>query len=404
MLEQGGEVMSGEQMLFDGRRATHVLGGLALLGWVGVALGLALARTETLFAYLTAFACVTSIALGALVFILTTYVVGASWNAVIRRLNECLVSVIPVLAVCFLPIALNLGDLYPWTLPSSTFSEHEQHLLEHKQAYLNTPFFLARAALYFALWTVAALALCRWSVRRDAASVTVARAPYARERAFASAILPIVALALTFASFDWLMSLQPFWMSTIFGVYYFAGGFVASLGLLALLAHAAARAGVDVIGPSHFHALGRLMFGFTVFWAYIAFFQALLINLPNRPDEVVFYTRRLAGGWEGVAWALFILRFIVPFFVLLPRSIKFRGQALAVVGVGLVAGQYLDMYWLVMPLHAAEGPRPSVWDAAALCAVAGTYGVAAALWLRGKSLVPIGDPLLQQSAAYRSPS
>jgi hypothetical protein len=417
-------------LTFEGRRSTWVMFGVALVGWVVVLIGLTVARVQTHFAYLTAFAFVTSIALGALIFLMTTYAVGATWNATVRRLNECIVSVMPVLAVCFLPIAFGLHDLYQWTASASSLSEHEQHLLAHKQAYLNPPFFIARAVLYFALWTLAALALCRWSVRRDvadrpaaeglparlhpagtqpgagsASALTPSRVlePHARERAFSSAGLPLVGLALTFAAFDWLMSLQPFWMSSIFGVYYFAGGFVASIGLLAALAHAAARSGTDVIRPAHFHALGRLMFGFTVFWAYIAFFQALLISLPNRPDEVVFYVRRLTGGWRGVAWALLVLRFLVPFFVLLPRDIKFRGHLLAVVGLGLVAGQYLDMYWLVMPIGTGHGPHPTLWDLGALCAVAGTCGVAGALWLRGKAIVPIGDPLLEQSIAYRSP-
>jgi hypothetical protein len=246
--------------------------------------------------------------------------------------------------------------------------------------------------------------LCRWSTRRDAAaSSAVSAAPHARERAFSSAVLPLVALALTFAAFDWLMSLQPFWTSTVFGVYYFAGGFVASLGLIAALSHLARRSGATLIRPPHFHALGRLMFGFTVFWAYIAFFQAMLMNLANRPEEVVFYVRRLEGGWKSVAWALLFVRFVIPFLVLLPRSIKFRSGVVALVGSGLVIGHYLDIYWLVMPILDGDGPVVNVWDAAALCAIAGTCGLAAALWLRGKALVPVNDPLLQQSALYRSP-
>jgi hypothetical protein len=393
-----------EARVFEGRGPIRVLGVVALGGWVGVLIGLSVARTETHFGYLTAFAFVTSIALGALVFLMTTYVVGAKWNAVIRRLNECVVSVMPVLAVCFLPIAFGLGDLYSWTAAPDSFPAHEQHAIARKQAYLNTPFFLTRAGIYFALWTLAALALCRWSTQRDAAaSRAVSDPPHARERAFSSAILPLVALALTFAAFDWLMSLQPFWTSTVFGVYYFAGGFVASLGLIAALSHLARRSGATLIRPSHFHALGRLMFGFTVFWAYIAFFQAMLMNLANRPEEVVFYVRRLEGGWRNVAWALLFVRFVIPFFVLLPRDIKFRSGVMAIVGLGLVVGHYLDIYWLVMPVQAGHGPLLNVWDAAALCAIAGTSGLAAALWLRGRALVPIHDPVLEQSALYRSP-
>ena len=393
--------------IFVGRKWTNALLAIALLGWVGVFVGLSVAREATHFAYLTAFAFVTSIALGALVLLMTTYVVGAKWNAVIRRLNECVVSVLPVLAVCFLPIAFGLSDLYEWTASITSFPEHQRHALEHKRAYLNGPFFIGRAALYFVLWSVTGALLCRWSVRRDGPTPALIagadRAPHARERAFSAALLPPVALALTFAAFDWLMSLQPLWVSSIFGVYYFSAGFVASLGLLAILAHAAARSGNSLIRPPHFHALGRLMFGFTVFWAYIAFFQAMLINLANRPEEAAFYVRRLEGGWQAVAWALFLVRFVVPFFVLLPRAIKFHGGAVALVGALIVAGNYLDMYWLVLPVFGAHGALPNIWDIAALCALVGTSGVAAAAWLRGKAVVPVGDPLLEQSAAYRSP-
>lgn len=391
-------------MIFEGRRSIRALAAVALAGWAVVAIGLAVSRSATYFAYLTAFAFATSVALGALIFLMTAYVVGARWNAVVRRLNECVVSALPALALCFVPVAFGLSELYVWTAEPASFPEHERHLLEHKQHYLNAPFFLVRAAVYFALWSITALVLCRWSVRRDApASGTSSRAPHARERAFSSALLPVVALALTFAAFDWLMSLQPFWLSSIFGVYYFSGGFVASLGLIAALAHAAARGGADVIRPPHFHALGRLMFGFTVFWAYIAFFQAMLMNIADRPEEASFYVRRLEGGWEAVVWALLIVRFLLPFFLLLPRDIKFRGPVMAAAGVGLLAGHYLDMYWLVMPIHHQHGPRPTLWDAGALCAVVGTAGLAAALWLRGKALVPVGDPVLAQSVAYRSP-
>lgn len=395
--------------VFQGRRVTRAAAATALVGWLGVGVGHAVARVETHFAYLTAFAFVISIVLGALIFLMTTYVVGARWNAVIRRLNECVVSALPVLAVCFLPILFWLGDLYVWTRAPAALphlSEHETHALAHKQAYLNPPFFVARAALYFLIWGVAALVLCRRSARRDGLAPGAAAdgaAPHGPERALSAALLPPVCLALTFAAFDWLMSLQPFWMSSIFGVYVFAGGFVASIGLVAALAHAAARPGVVPIRPPHFHALGRLMFGFTIFWAYIAFFQAMLIALPNRPEEVVFYVQRLEGGWRAVAWALIIGRFVLPFFVLLPRAIKFRGAALAWVGAWLVLGHYLDIYWLVMPMLDGHGALPSVWDVSALLALGGTFSLAAAWWLSGKSLVPARDPLLAASIAYRSP-
>jgi hypothetical protein len=408
-----------ERLIFNGQRSIKGALTLSLAGWLGVGIGLFTARVATYFAYLTAFTFVASIALGALVFLMTTYVVGARWNAVIRRLNESIVSVFPLLALCFLPIAFGLDDLYLWANPPASLPEHELHALLHKHAYLNEPFFLLRAALYFVIWSGSAALLCRWSLSGDGAAVPPEAGreppagddvdpnlprPHAAPRAFSSAVLPLVALALTFASFDWLMSLQPFWMSSIFGVYYFAGGFVASLGLLATLAYAAQRSSAsDVIRPSHFYALGRLMLGFTIFWAYNAFFQALLISLPNRPEEVVFYLTRLKGGWHVVAWALAIVRFAVPFFLLLPRRIKFQGRVMAVLGLWLVFGHYIDMYWLVVPVYTEHGPLPTIWDLAALCAVAGPCIAFAAWRLHGRAIIPVGDPVLQQSIQYRSP-
>ena len=394
------------KLVFDGARILRAALLVALAGWLGVGIGLWVERTATYFAYLTAFSFATSIALGSLVFLMTTYAMNAKWNAAIRRLNEAIISVFPLLALLFVPLAFGLDDLYLWAAPPADLPAHELHLLHQKSGYLNTPFFLLRSGLYFALWIASAWVLCRWSLERDQGPPEQARVeePHARERRVSSALLPLVALALTFASFDWLMSLQPFWASSIFGVYFFAGGFVASLGLLSALAFAAERTGAaQLITPSHFHALGRLMFAFTIFWTYNAFFQAMLINLPDRPEEAVFYLRRLASGWDVVAWTLVVTRFVVPFILLLPRRIRFNGRAMAALGVWIMLGHYIDMYWLVMPIYAEQRPLINLWDLSSLCAVVGPC-VAFATWrLRGKAMVPFSDPVLAQSVEYRSP-
>jgi hypothetical protein len=394
------------RLSFDGRKLLFTALVVTVVGWVGVGIGFAIRRAATYFAYLTAFSFVTSIAIGALIFLMTAYVVNAKWNVAIRRLNESMVSVFPVLALLFVPIAFGMHELYLWAAPPADLPHHELSVLQHKQHYLNEPFFFVRAFLYFAVWNVTAWLLCRWSERRDAvqSSPQPVGDVHARERVFSAALLPAVALALTFASFDWLMSLQPFWISTVFGVYYFAGGFVAAFGLLSIVAYSAQRwAGADEIRPSHFHALGRLMFGFTIFWAYIAFFQAMLINLANLPEETVFYVRRLDGGWKTSSALLVVVRFLVPFFLLLPKRIKFDGAAMAVLGAWIVVGHYWDMYWLVMPIHSVHGPSFSIWDVCALCAVAGPCTAFASWRLRGRAIVPVGDPVLPQSIEYRSP-
>ena len=417
---RGGGAAQGESapagdLTFTGGRLLPIALGTTALGALGTLTGFMLDRRDTCFAYLAAFAFVTSVALGGLIFLMICYAVGAKWNVVLRRLNECIVSVLPLLALLFVPIALGLRELYLWTDPSPSLPEHELALLHHRQYYLNSPFFLARAAVYFGIWLVCATLLRGWSLRRDrgasapAAPVTTPAgaprdAPSSPERAFCAALLGPVSLALTFAAFDWLMSLEPLWGSSLFGVYYFAGGFVASLGLLALLAHFARRGAVEAaIRPPHFHALGRLMLGFTIFWGYCAFFQAMLVQLANRPDEVRYYVARVSGGFGWLSLALGLSRFVLPFFALLPRGLKFRSGAMALVGGWLVLGQYLDVLWLVLPEQGHRGSLSALWYLSALLALSGACVAFAALRLRGRAIVPVGDPALAQSIAYRSP-
>ncbi len=403
---------------FSGVRLLRGAAAAALLGSAGTLLGFVVARRDTYFAYLAAFTFVSSIALGGLIFLLISHVVGARWSIVLRRLNETIISVLPLLALLFLPIAFGLRELYVWAEPSPPWPEHALTLLHHRQRYLNPPFFLARTAGYFAVWLLAAHLLERWSRQVDAAApqphrllAALSRQPAAdgaapaRARAFSAALLPPVALAVTFAAFDWLMSLDPLWASSLFGVYYFAGGFVASFGVLTLLAHYARRGPAAVaIRPPHFHALGRLMLGFTVFWAYCAFFQVMLIQMANKPDEITFYLTRSSGGFRWLSFALGAARFVVPFFVLLPRAPKFRSGLMAAVGGWIVLGQYLDMLWLVAPAQGKAGPLAALWYGCAVLALGGACVTFAALRLRGKAMLPLGDPELSRSIAYRSPT
>jgi hypothetical protein len=405
-------------LIFSGRRLVPIALATAVLGAVGTVIGFLVDRRDTYFAYLAAFVFVTSLALGGLLQLMIYYAVGAKWNVALRRLNESMVSVFPLLALLFVPIAFGLGDLYLWMDPSPAWPEKELATLHHRQQYLNSPFFLARAAVYFAIWLVCAYLLRRWSLRKDRGVSThsllslvadpagAAPAPASSpERAFSAALLPPVCLALTFASFDWLMSLEPLWGSSLFGVYYFAGGFVASLGLLSVLGHYARQGRAQAaIRPPHFHALGRMMLGFTIFWGYCAFFQAMLVQIANKPEEVRYYVARSTGGFGWLSLALGLSRFALPFFVLLPRGPKFRSGLMAVVGAWLVLGQYLDVLWLILPEQGERGALAGLWYLSALLALGGASVAFAALRLRGRAIVPVGDPALAQSIAYRSPT
>jgi len=395
---------------FDGQRVALVSGLTALAGWLTLALGYAGHRRTIAYAYLTAFAAVASLALGALFFLMIHYAAGARWHTVVRRLNEGILGALPLLLVLFVPVALSLRELYAWT-DLTAFHDKAYALLLHKRRYLNAPAFVARSAGYFAIWLVSSELLRRWSFARDGASPLAASAPdpeaelHPRERVFASALLPLVSLALTFAAFDWVMSLEPLWYSTMFGVYVFAGGMAGAVGLLTLLAFVASRSeyAPGAIRPPHFHALGRLMLAFAVFWAYCAFFQALLIQIADKPVEVAYFVRRLRGGWALVTFLLVVARFALPFAVLLPRAPKFDGRLMGCVGLFALCAHYLDAYWLVAPVDASHRPLPGLFDVAALAAVAGTAVAGAALRLRGRLLVPLGDPALARSIDYRSP-
>lgn len=368
----------------------------AASGWLGCAIGWHYAARDLIFGYLVAFTTVTAILVGALMFLMTSQAIGASWNVVIRPLNEALVRSAPALPLLFVPVLWQLPLLYPWARATVSLDHGALELLNHKRAYLNPTFFGARSAAYFAIWTASAELLSLGAGKSEAATERAGR--------WAAALLPPCAIAVTFAAFDWLMSLEPFWSSSIFGVYYFSGGFVASFGLLALLAQRSQRAGAlaQRVRATHFHALGRLMFGFSIFWAYIAFFQALLIRIANRPDEVAFYALRSKNGYDIVLGLVVLARFLLPFLLLLPRRVKFRPKFVAACGALLLAGELLDVFWLIAPERAPLTAVPRVWDAAALLAVAGSIVSFGAWRARGRAAIPHRDPLLERSIAYRS--
>jgi hypothetical protein len=373
----------------------------AACGLVGIAacaiLGAANPR-QFFFSWLVSFLFFQSLALGALFFVLIQYAAQGGWGIVLRRIGETIFATIPAIAALFLPILLGLHDLFEWTHAEAVA---EDALLQWKTPYLNVPFFLVRAALYFGCWSFIALLYYRGSSGQD---VTGDPGVSARLRRLAGPSIIVLALTQTFASVDWIMSLTPHWYSTMFGVYFFAGSFVGFIALLSVVAAAMRRAGLldAVISPEHLHDIGKLLFGFTVFWAYIAFSQFFLTWYANLPEETIWYQARLTGSWRTVSIVLMAGHFGAPFFFLMGHAVKRRNSTLAVGGAWLLAMHFLDLYWQVMPTLHPEGIRPSVLDVAALVAIGGCF-VAAASWLmRRQALVPLRDPRLAESLAFEN--
>jgi len=326
---------------------------------------------------------------------------GAGWFVAVRRIAEDLALSIVALALLFLPLLLALRELYPWVPPLDRLPEHVRTAILRKDAYLNVPFFVARAALYLGVWALLAVLLRRWSLAQDddGRGATTAHVVGA-----SGAGLMLLGFSFTFAMFDWAMSLAPEWQSTIFGVYLFAGGMVGALAALTVLARLLERRGA--LGPglaaSHYHALGRLLLTFVLLWAYIAYSQGLLVWIADLPHEVGFYTARVASRWGGLLVLLACGHFALPFVLLLSRRLKRSGTALAAIGVWLLVMHYVDVFWVVVP--ALRGATPVHWlDVPVLAAVLSTSALFVAWRASGTAALPTRDPRLARALEYRSP-
>lgn len=375
-------------------------GGLisALIGLVLSGIALAMSPQRTAFAYLAAYEWAVSLVLGALIFVFVCNVMRARWSAVIRRVPESIAATLPMWAALFIPIALGARLLYLWTAPAAELGPELSEQLAHKAAWLNLPAFIIRAVVYLAAWIVFALILRAWSVRQDSDGDPRWTL---KLRYLSGAGIPVLALTLTFAAFDWFMSLTPQWISAVYGVYIFAGGFQASFALVMLILRRLEVVGAlaGKINPSHYHALGKLLFSFTVFWAYIAFSQYFIVWIGNLPEETIWWAPR-SLGWGWVSILLVLSRFVLPFFLLLPRDVKRSGRLMSGISWWVLAAHFVDAYWLVLPTLNPEGPRPHLADAGTLLLLGGLGAMAIAWVMRRAAPVATGDPGLPQSLRY----
>lgn len=393
--------MNRESEVFRGGGRLVALGLVSfVVGLVGLLFGAATNGRAALFAYLSSYAWALSLALGALIFLMTVHTMDAKWPVAIRRILEAMTGVLPLLAVGVVPILLTVPRIYSWAAPETITGEEARHVVAHAAPWLGYQSFVVRAIIYFAVWLGFSFFLRRFSLRSDTRPEAAHKV---RARVVSALGLPFVSLALTFASFDWLMSLEPTWYSTMYGVYFFAGGFVAAFSLVVLLTAGAQRAGfLPRVTRSHYYALGRLMLAFVIFWAYAGYFQFFLIWIANKPREVTFYAARMHGAWGITSLVLVATHFVLPFFALLSYRIKQSAATLSPIAVLLVAAHWLDMEWLVMPALRPNGPAIAWVDIAALLCVGGAC-LAFGVWRqRGLALVPKHDPSLEAAFRYES--
>ncbi|MCX6835409.1 MAG: hypothetical protein NTW07_09810 [candidate division Zixibacteria bacterium] len=347
-------------------------------------------------AWLTAFLYWLSLGLAGLFFTMLHYLTAARWSVVLRRISEGLMLQLPWLAVAFLPVLLGLHDLFHWSHEEAIASDH---LLKWKSAYLNVPFFVVRAAVYFAVWTMLALLLRKRSLAQDAQPqldhVAVLR------KLSAGGML-LFSVTVTFAAFDWIMSLEPHWYSTIFGVYFFGGCFLSGVSLIAVICFFLCRNGIlrEIITAEHYHDLGKLMFAFTIFWAYIGFSQFFLIWYGNIPEETIWYLSRWEGGWSGVSLLLLFGHFAIPFLVLIFRAVKRSPILLGLVAVWILVMHWVDMYWLVYPTFMERSGSVGWIEIAPIVGIGGVF--IALFWrsFTSRPVLPAGDPWLEASIKF----
>jgi hypothetical protein len=368
---------------------------LGIIAFVALALcgaGAAIDPKQFSYSWLFAFAFFFTLVAGCFFWTIVHYAVDAEWTVVVRRQLENIAVLVAIVAIFFIPIFLLRHHLYDWmSIPQGT-----EEKLDSKRAYLNLNFFVLRAVFFLGFFIIASQLLKRFSVRQDKdgnPKFTI----WLRKVSFAS--LPLFALCLTFGAYDWLLGLQYKWFSTMFGVYIFAGAAGSSMSLLVLVITALHKAGYlkNVVTLEHYHIMGKWMFAFCVFWAYIGFGQYMLIWYANMPEETQYFLVRNTESWWYLSMLLVFGRFFGPFGILLLRSIKKHPNQLCWVAGWIVFMQLLDIYLVVLPALHGTGVHVSLWDFAALIAMGATLAFAYLRIVGKTSLFPVRDPRLIES-------
>lgn len=372
---------------------TKPLFGVGVVGLIATGVGYFFDHDQFFFSYLTSFSFYTSIALGGLIMLMIHHLTRSSWGTVLRRIPEAMSSNIWIWALFFIPVLLGIHSLYHWSHPEAVAADP---VLAGKEPYLNTPFFIIRQVIYFGIWGFLGYKLYSSSVEQDE---TGDWGLQTLQRRLSGPGAFIFGITTAFASFDWLMSLDPHWYSTMFGVYFFAMGFQAVFATFILLTIFLTKRGVleNTITRKHIRDLALWMFAFTVFYAYIAFSQFLLIYYANIPEETVWFLERFNGGYEYLAYFYLFGRFVIPFVVLLGKKAKYNYKIISGIAILILASHLVELYWIVMPVLNHHGFHLSWMTLTAFIGLGGIFLGLFFYRFKQARMVPVNDPKLAES-------
>ncbi|MCB0272630.1 MAG: hypothetical protein KDD46_06430 [Bdellovibrionales bacterium] len=368
---------------------------IAVIGLVTCIIGALIEKDQFYFSFLVSGLFWLSILLGGLFFTMIHHIVGARWSVVIRRISETMANAIPYLGIIFLVVLfMGIGSLFHWSHDNPL-----DHLLIHKRPFLNVPFFIIRSILYVGVWSYLGMYLYKHSVNGDQKYDVC---DTSKQYRISAPGLILFSLTVTFAAFDWIMTLDHHWYSTIFGVYFFAGSTMSFFACTILLLVCLQRAGhlKNVVTIEHYHDLGKLMFAFTCFWTFVAFSQYMLIWYGNIPEETVWYSHRWEGSWKYVSLFLAIGHFPIPFVLLMSRLAKRNIKFLSMMAVWMLLMQFVDLHWLVMPNFHNHNFHFSWLDIATWITTGGFTLHFITRKLKTNALIPIKDPFLEKSINF----
>jgi hypothetical protein len=371
------------------RRPKFISTGVGFLGLVGCITGWILAPADFFVAYLFGHQFFLGLSLGALALLMIHHLTSGYWGYSVRRFLESAVGTMPLLVVLFLPIFFGLPYLYPWKDPSIVA---EDAILRSRLYYLNTPGYITRSVVMFAIWIVMAHFLLKWSKEQD---VTASVEPTRKMRTLSGPGLVIYPMTMTFAALDWLMSLEKDWYSTMFAVMICIGQMLSALAFVILLLSVVrgTRQFAPIISiDDTLHKIGNLLLAFTMLWAYLQFGQLLITWSGNLPREISWYLNRVAGGWRWVCVFLFLFNFFIPFFLLLMRPVKRHVEILASVAGCVLVAHVVDVWWTIAPSIHQGRFYFSWWAIVAFLGIGGIWFAAFLKNLEGRPVVPLNDP------------